>query len=586
MSSIGLTEPLRRVQNLVELLPLASTAELAAIDGVTESLVHNRLRTLHGLGKVESHALGCAAQRIERQSLCLATQQERGLDYASWHQPGALIQLLERLPTVSPIYHMVASISDLGRITDFQWFSHDTLAGGAMDAAVRYEQGWVAMMYFGSLRTEGEITSSFQAMGTQVAALGIGDPFPRPALVAVAAADKWTAMLVARVVCRHRFDDWVRIYCVDERRWYTAPPPSSSRGWVYQPVYRRQETIHTWHTRLRRSPWASECMREPVHLLRLARPRLRQVLDREGCARLFRRLESLLRQTVNLAEAARLIREHGVAPYAEGAAAEEVGAIMRRLAAALESPVSVADIDRILGTVIEWPGITTAMLRLKLGEGTAGRRAQHASAFLVDIGLLLPWADASHSARMVRRFRPSDDCITLYARGNRMTKGTLETRFRLKDWSSPDDIEEHEYGLLNLVADFMEARFPVINGRREYQDMGEAGAIVPDATVYLSEGFFGAGWYYIEYELSARAVARIEEKLCGYASPCRRNAWPLLVVCRGGNAERNFWKVGQKLGIASMFTTTLVRLRRGGAMGNGTWSLFGRPVQLIDNNAV
>ena len=582
MSTAGLNAPQWQVLDLVTLLPLSSAADLAAIRGVTDSLVQNRLRSLRDLGILESHGLSSSGQRPQRYHLSLETQQELGVEYAGWHQPGLLMQLLERLPALESVYRMVAQIRDLGELIDFQWLSHDAVAGGALDAAVRYEQGWVALMYAGSLRSQTEVNTAVQSIGNPIAELGIGDPNPRPALVAVAAADRWIAHLVERVVSRHQLDDWFRVYCVAEEQWYAEPPPSTGRGWIYQPAYRRRSTMDTWHTRLRRSPWAAECMRDPANLLLLARPGLRGLLGRTECDRLYRRLAPLLRGGGEIAESARLIREPGMDLAGDSASVEEARSVLGRLASALETPVSVGDIATILGKVVEWPGITTPMLRLVLGEGPAGRRAQHACSHLVDIGLLVSWTDAFHSDRGVRRFRAGNDCLNLFARGNRASKGEVETRFRLKRWRSPGQVEEHEYGLLELVEQLMRAGCLVVNGVREYEYMGEAGALAPDAIVYLTGAFFGDGWYRIEFELSATGETRIREKLNGYASPLRRDSWPLLVVCSGDTAERNFWAVGRELNVAEILTTTRDRLRRHGAVGNAEcWSLYGQPVTLL-----
>ena len=290
----------------------------------------------------------------------------------------------------------------------------------------------------------------------------------------------------------------------------------------------------------------------------------------------------MLRGTGEAAEAARLVRESATDLAGDSAPVGEARSVLGRLASALENPVSVGDIAKILGKVIEWPGVTTPMLRLELGEGPAGRRAQHACSHLADIGLLVSWNDASPGARSVRRFRASDASLNLLARGNRASKGEIETRFRVNHWINPGLVEEHEYGLLELVEQLMRADCLVVNGVREYEYMGEAGALAPDAIVYLTGAHFGDGWYRIEYELSATGETRIGQKLNGYASPLRRDAWPLLVVCSGDNAEKNFWAVGRRLNLSQMLTTTTARLRRYGAVGNDRcWSLYGQPVELM-----
>lgn len=149
MDTAGLSTPLRETRDLVTLLPLVSAGELAAFRRVTGSLAHNRLRELRDLGLLEAHRLGCSAQRPQRFHLSLEAQREMGLEQASWHQPGLLMNLLERLPALEAFYRMAAEIRDLGELTGFQWLADDAVAGRALDAAARYEQGWVALMYLG-----------------------------------------------------------------------------------------------------------------------------------------------------------------------------------------------------------------------------------------------------------------------------------------------------------------------------------------------------------------------------------------------------------------------------------------------------
>lgn len=622
MATADLNTSQQEMLDLVTLLPLVSAGELAALRRITDSLVHSRLRGLLDRGVLESHGLGCSAQRPQRYHLSLEAQRDLDLEQASWHQPGLLMHLLERLPSLEAIYRMVAEVQDQGELVDFQWLADDAVAGGALDAAARYEQGWVALVYLGALRSEKNVEEVVQSIGVPIAELGIGDPNPRPGLVAVATADAWTSELVARVLNRHQLGGWFRLYSVASRRWYWSPRPSTSLGWIRQPVYRRQDTMDTWQARLKRSPWAAEAMRDPANLSLLARPGLRALLGERECNRLFRGLmrqlareslaerlsrerpagqltpeegaERVTREEENPAftrdetvrQGAMVVRQYGTDLPGDDAPAREARNVLGRLASALENPVSVADIATILGRVVEWPGITTPMLRLELGEGPKGRRTQRACAHLADIGLLVSWTDDTHGARGVRRFRASDDCLNLMARSNRASRAEIETRFRVRNWRDPDQVEQHEYGLLELVEQFMGAGCLVVNGVREYEAMGEAGALAPDALVHLAGGVFGDGWYRIEYELSATGEARIEQKLNGYASPLRRDSWPLLAVCRNDQAERNFRAKGQTLGLTGMLTTTVARLRRYRAVGNDQcWSLYGQPVALLDGPA-
>ena len=123
--------------------------------------------------------------------------------------------------------------------------------------------------------------------------------------------------------------------------------------------------------------------------------------------------------------------------------------------------------------------------------------------------------------------------------------------------------------------------FKVAFGTRSWEDMGEeGGGISPDAIIALNNSPFGAGWHHFEYELTAQDDQKVSDKLNGFASPLRRDDFPLMLGCANERAEEIFHAVGQRLGIR-MITTTLARLRDHGALGNDLcWSHYGDMVQI------
>ena len=138
--------------------------------------------------------------------------------------------------------------------------------------------------------------------------------------------------------------------------------------------------------------------------------------------------------------------------------------------------------------------------------------------------------------------------------------------------------QDHEDGSMGLFEELIIAGCLVEPAWRCGDDLGQQrGGIVPDGIVYLARGPYGPGWYYLEYERSARYKTRAENKLKGYLSTRRRDSFPVLFVLWNDTAERNFQKIGREHGLR-MATTTTERLEIHGAVGNpNCWSHYGEP---------
>ena len=499
MALIDLGQGDLRVARAVRNLSLASAGDIAAVQRRTDSGVHTRLRGLsaENLGDeelgderlVESVALGCSRRRVDRYFLTEYGQEQFGLSGATWHQPGTLSRLLERLTSVEWLPPAAAAIQDLGELQDFQWVD-----GVSFDAAVRYEQGWAVLCWAGLLRSEGVFRERLEQLGDDLLTLAAGADSPRPGLLCVVAADRWQVELALRVARRFGMEDWVRVWCITDESWHGAEVPLTSRGWVRQTAYLRTMSRGAWGKRAAASLWAAD---------------------------------------------------------------------------------GGQDAARILQAVAEWPGMPTTMARLALGESPSGRRAQNCCKRLTDLGLLDRWQD-----RGANRYRLSRAGMKLLADLDRASAGDAWRRIQMDRWATPDGFEVHEYGLLEVVQQFAAAGLVVVNGWRDWENLGDSG-IAPDAVIYLRYGPYGPGWHYLEYERSARSPSAAAKKLHGFDSPLlRSNDWPVLVVCRTAKAEENFQRRGLETGIR-MLTTTIPRLRRHGAVGNAAcWSRYGEPAAI------
>ncbi len=260
---------LRVVRAVLE-LPLASAGDIAALQRRSASGVHARLRALgdKGLGDVrlvESVSLGCSRRRVDRYFLTGHGQEEMGLSGVTWHQPGTLARLLERLTSVEWLYPAAAAIRDLGEFRDFQWVD-----GVSFDAAVRYEQGWVVLFWAGLLRSERVFGERLEKLGDDLLTLAAGAGLPRPGLVCVVAGDRWQVELVLRVARRYGMEDWMRVWCAVDDAWHGAESTLTSWGWVQQTAYLRTMTRSAWNKRVRTSPWSQDGGQDAARVLRAA----------------------------------------------------------------------------------------------------------------------------------------------------------------------------------------------------------------------------------------------------------------------------------------------------------------------------
>ena len=219
------------------------------------------------------------------------------------------------------------------------------------------------------------------------------------------------------------------------------------------------------------------------------------------------------------------------------------------------------------------PGMTVEMGRLDLGEPTGGKAAEKALRDLVKLSILEREKDGKHP-----RYCPADKAIQALVRLDKATDRDFRGRVLSDSWATREDRRKHHAGAMDLITAFMAGGLPVAGGWRGAVHRGR-NAITPDGLVLAHNSFYGSVWHYLEYELSARGLARVTRKLRGYAA-LRRLDIPLLVVCFDDRAESNFYQAGGDMNV-SMLTTTLERLEGHGPLNNwDCWSMYGEPARI------
>ena len=619
-----LTKGERECALLLAQMPLCCVEDQAGTRRRAASGVHAAIRGLRSRVLTESVRLGCVRPQVERMYLTDGDRQRLGLASAVWHDPQYLIRLMERLPAVESIYAAAASLTGLGALRRWQWVD-----SAGFDAAGLYEEGWALFFWAGPLRVESRFATLLERLGEEVEGLAVGDARPRPSLICCVVYDQFQAEMVLGVAGRMGMTDWVRVWCADDDTWHGAEGHLTGRGWLHQPAYRRKAGWSAWNNRIRSSRWAWDSNLDLAQNLTWIMPAFKKLPHSDSVVKLMKRVVTTTRAAAKAEQAAREAKDAAEKGPVTSAKAEEVAkrvaaateraaaafehlqavapqwadshcecgagegvqsatcqfhdavAIITRMEAHLENPVGTRDMARLLYAVAEWPAATVALARALLGEKPRGRRAQRALMRLTDLGLLVRWKTGR-----VWRYRVTKSGMEIVAVCDRESVDGLWKRIQMDRWDKLGDAKTerrfgfHEYGVVDLATRFAEAGCRVVNGWREWVDMGEYGGIAPDAMIHLQSGPFGGGWHYVEYERSKTGSKALAKKLRGFDSPRRKNAWPLIMVCASQQAERNVQQWATQTGV-QIATTTMARLRCNGAVGNAKcWLVHEQPVQL------
>lgn len=230
-------------------------------------------------------------------------------------------------------------------------------------------------------------------------------------------------------------------------------------------------------------------------------------------------------------------------------------------------------LGKVLDSVIRFSGAWFSLIQADTGVNDP-RRVRRALSRLERLN----WVD-SRRYKGKSRYTVTGPGFHAAARRDGVPNARWRARAYVPAFRGRPRHQDHEDGSMHLYEELINAGCLVEPPWRAGDDLGQLrGGIVPDGTVYLTLGPYGPGWYYIEYERSARGKARAEAKLKGYLSQHRRDNHPVLFVLWNDVAERNFQEIGREHGLR-MATTTINRLKTFRAVGSpGCWSLYGKSV--------
>ena len=241
-------------------MPLASIDDIVQVTRFPRSRVYSAFQTLKEFQLAIPAHLGWTREKVARWHI-----PDDALDIVDellgpghhpcsrWHEAWGRSLLLPRIPALESGYTVVAETRDMGPVSEILWLSSSSL-----DLAVRYENGWAAIIWSGAMQRESSLLSRLHDFGSDMVELSSSPEPAWPGLITIIAGDEWQRELVAWVV--ESFGDHLRdrvsVWCVTDGARTGAVRSLDSRGWIRQNAYPRDMGGWSWEERLASSPWS------------------------------------------------------------------------------------------------------------------------------------------------------------------------------------------------------------------------------------------------------------------------------------------------------------------------------------------
>ena len=474
----------------LEHLPLASVMDLADCFGRGYTTCYKAFRRLEAAGVVGGADVSVGWRR-QRRFWVVDSGAAGTLPGSMWrHSPQLVTRLVENIGGVEAAYRLVAVAVQDGeperRLQEFRWRRESDVP---YDAAARFNDGWMVLLWSGVWQDRASLRSRLERMNWGPDPWG-GGANVRPGRYCFLVPDAWQAELVRRATREFGMSDISVVFCLSDRTVSGDFDLARSRGWI---------------AGTRNSEWVAASDLTDV---------LQSSLLSDDSGRILYRVMTTLEQWPGL------------------------------------NARAVSELSRL-----NWARVSAALERLE--ERGLVWRLDHGG-----YGLHESW-------------------LAMAARRDRVWNGRPGKMFGRQQVQKlyAGRIGNHEKGLAALMGRFVQAGCPVAPGWRGVEPMGGVGQLAPDGMVQISEGPFGAGWYYVEYELRARHPTTVGRKLRGYQAELRSDRCPALVVCRPA-AVAHFYELGQGL---DLLVATVSDARKGPVTGDGgtVWRRFGEPVSVL-----
>ena len=231
MQIFPVTDGARWVLKALMQMPLASARDLATGGGREAAGIYRSLWELVGENLVCLERMGWSRRAQERWWVSEEALRRLWEYSTGWNTEHGRCRLLEMLPRVEWFYRVVGDIRGVGRIREFQW-----IEGMALDAAARFDFGWVGLFWSGLWESERHLIWRLEHLADDLALISASKEQPWPGLLCFVVTDQWQRELVYRAVQLYRLTDRVGIWCVADGSVSGVQDIQPSRGWIWTSV--------------------------------------------------------------------------------------------------------------------------------------------------------------------------------------------------------------------------------------------------------------------------------------------------------------------------------------------------------------
>ena len=248
-------------------LVLASPRQLAGALGWHPPQLVDPIKELERHQLISCVKLGTATPGLRPASRWFLTVRGRavfdGIPSLTWHEDENRAVLLGYFPVLDAFYEAVVQYRALGGFEEFLLLDRPGL-----DGAVRYQNGWIGLLWSGMLERSEELTLRFNRLYDDFPRLAWHHPDPWPAVLLVVVPDRWQRQVVVQAADDSPYKPMVAIYCAEDGRLTDAPQPADTRGWVRSEVDPRDDGGWTWDARLEGSIWTQAHSQTLYRMLR------------------------------------------------------------------------------------------------------------------------------------------------------------------------------------------------------------------------------------------------------------------------------------------------------------------------------
>ena len=240
-SGRAMTQLDRLMLERLDRFPLASANNIAALCNDEYKSCHDILQSLQRKGPAGGMDAGYSQRRQPRYWVNARGAGQMDHDPQP-KRPGLVHSLLKRITLTESVYLIIAAAlaaEPERKLRDFQWRFDP-----AVDAAVRFNDGWMAFKWSGIWRNQTLLTDQMESLHHNLRAWRPGGNRPFPGRICFVVPDAWQAELVRRVVTSFGPSDLYLIHQADSQqtegnydlsRSRSRPPPPDLERWSRRP---------------------------------------------------------------------------------------------------------------------------------------------------------------------------------------------------------------------------------------------------------------------------------------------------------------------------------------------------------------